>query len=128
MPLRNTPFGLIAKRGFLFLVLGGIFYLSHQPSLKVIPPLFPHQDKFLHAGEYFLLLISLMVNRDLCRGFHPIPSLLTFGIIYAVSDEIHQSYIPGRDCSAGDLLADIAGLGIGLSVYLWYRKVHEKRG
>jgi len=122
MPLKKTPFGLIARRGFLFLVLGGIFYLSHQPSLKVIPPLFAHQDKILHAGEYFLLFISFMVNQDICRGFHPIPSFFTFGVIYAVSDEIHQSYIPGRDCSAGDILADIAGLGIGLAVFLWYRK------
>ena len=108
------------KRIFLLAMLGGIFYLSHQPSLKVIPPLFQHQDKVLHAGMYFLLSVSMIVNRDLYRGSHPAPIIFVLGLIYAVSDEIHQSFIPGRDCSAGDLIADIVGLSIGLSVYLWF--------
>ncbi|NOQ22784.1 MAG: VanZ family protein [Candidatus Aegiribacteria sp.] len=111
-------------------MLGGIFYLSHQPSLKVIPPLFPHQDKVLHAGMYFLLSISMIVNRNLCRGVHPVPVMFILGVLYAVSDEIHQSFVPGRDCSAGDLLADIvglsAGLSAGLSVYLWYRRKRKR--
>ncbi|RKZ10714.1 VanZ family protein [Candidatus Fermentibacteria bacterium] len=109
-------------------MLGGIFYLSHQPSLEVIPPLFQHQDKVLHAGMYFLLSVSMIVNRDLCRGFRPVPIIFILGLIYAVSDEIHQSFVPGRDCSAGDLLADIVGLSIGLSVYLRYRRRHKKIG
>lgn len=116
------------KRGFLLLVLGVIFYLSHQPSLEVIPPLIPLQDKVLHAGMYFILFTSMIVNRDLCRGFHPVPIIFISGVIYAVSDEIHQSFVPGRDCSAGDLIADIVGLAAGLSVYLWYRKTYLKNG
>ncbi len=116
------------KRVFLLAMLGGIFYLSHQPSLEVIPPLFQHQDKVLHAGMYFLLSVSMIVNRDLCRGFRPVPIIFILGLIYAVSDEIHQSFVPGRDCSAGDLLADIVGLSIGLSVYLRYRRRHKKIG
>ena len=119
---------ITAKRVFLLAMLGGIFYLSHQPSLEVIPPLFQHQDKVLHAGMYFLLSVSMIVNRDLCRGFYPLPIIFILGLIYAVSDEIHQSFVPGRDCSAGDLLADIVGLSIGLSVYLQYRRRHKKIG
>ena len=76
----------VVKRVFLLAMLGIIFYLSHQPSLKVIPPLFLHQDKVLHAGMYFLLSISLIVNRDLCRGFRPVPVMFILGFIYAVSD------------------------------------------
>jgi VanZ family protein len=117
-----------AKRLFLLTMLGGIFYLSHQPSLKVIPPFFPHQDKVLHAGMYFLLSISMILNRDLCRGFRPVPVIFILGFIYAVSDEIHQSFVPGRDCSADDLLADIVGLLIGLSLYLWYRRRQKETG
>ena len=121
----RTLAAVTVKRVFLLTMLGGIFYLSHQPSLKVIPPLFPHQDKVLHAGMYFLLSISMIVNRDLCRAWSPVPVTFILGFIYAVSDEIHQSFVPGRDCSAGDLLADIVGLSIGLSLYLWYRRRHQ---
>ena len=120
-------FVIAAKRAFLLTMLGGIFYLSHQPSLNVIPPLFPHQDKVLHAGIFFLLFISMIINRDLCGGFHPVPVMLSFGIFYAVSDEIHQSYVPGRDCSAGDLIADIIGLTVGLFAYFWYFRVYLKK-
>jgi len=115
-----------SKRVFLLTMLAGIFYLSHQPSLKLIPPLFLHQDKVLHAGMYFLLSVSMIVNRDLCRGFHPAPVIFLLGVIYAVSDEIHQSFVPGRDCSTGDLLADIVGLSAALLIYLLYRKNHWK--
>ncbi len=103
-------------------MLGGIFYLSHQPSLRVIPPIFPHQDKVVHAGIYFLLFISLILNRDLCRGFHPAGVMFIFGIIYAAGDEIHQSFVPGRDCSIGDLLADITGLAAGLLLFLLHKR------
>jgi len=117
---------VVVKRVFLLIMLGGIFYLSQKPSLEVIPPLFLHQDKVLHAGMYFLLSISMILNRDICRGFYPVQIMFVFGFIYALSDEIHQSFVPGRDCSAGDLLADIVGISIGLSVYLWYRRKHRR--
>jgi VanZ family protein len=116
--------GRMLRRIFLVLMLGGIFYLSHQPSLKLVPPLFPNQDKVFHAGEYFLLFLSMILNRDLCRGYHTIPILFTTGMIFAASDEIHQSFIPGRDCSLGDLAADISGMVLCLAMYIYYRGKH----
>lgn len=111
---------LLARRGFLLFMLAAIFYLSHQPSVEIIPPLFPMQDKVLHAIEFFLLFASLLLNKDLCRGFHPLPTLLAAGSLWALSDEIHQSYVPGRDCSAGDFLADVVGMVICLLIYLFF--------
>ncbi len=109
---------LLARRGSLLLMLAAIFYLSHQPSVDIIPPLFPMQDKVLHAIEFFLLFLSLLLNKDICRGFHPMLMLFSAGSLWALFDEIHQSYVPGRDCSAGDFLADIAGMVICLLIYL----------
>ena len=120
--IENTGFKLLARRGSLLFMLAAIFYLSHQPSVEILPPLFPMQDKVLHAIEFFLLFASLLLNRDLCRGFHTLPLLFSFGCIWALLDEIHQSYIPGRDCSAGDFIADIAGMALCLIIYLhWFR-------
>lgn len=110
---------LLARRGSLLFMLAAIFYLSHQPSVEIIPPLFPMQDKVLHAIEFFLLFASLLLNRDLCRGFHPLPLLFTAGSLWALFDEIHQSYVPGRDCSSGDFIADIVGMVICLLIYLY---------
>lgn len=116
----------VLRRTLLAAVAGGIFFLSHQPSLKVVPPLFPNQDKVLHMAEYFLLYMALFMNRDIFRGSHRFALMFAVGALYAVSDEIHQSFVPGRDCSAGDLLADVLGLAAGLAVCLSYCRKHGR--
>lgn len=49
--------------------------------------------------------------RTLCVG-------VVFCGLWGISDEIHQSFVPGRDCSAFDLCADVLGgtLGSALAV------------
>jgi len=106
----------LLRRGFAIGMLSGIFYLSHQPSIDLIPPLFPMQDKLLHAIEFFVLGIALLLNRDLRPGGIPILIVFLAGASWGVLDEIHQSFVPGRDCSAGDLLADIVGLAASLTL------------
>ncbi len=106
----------ILRRAFLLAVLAGIFYLSHQPSLVIVPPLFPFQDKVLHAVEFFILGLSLLMNRDICRGHCRLWILFSGGAVWAVLDEVHQSFIPGRDCSIMDLLADLVGLCLCFTV------------
>jgi len=106
----------ILRRAFLLAVLAGIFYLSHQPSLVIVPPLFPFQDKVLRAVEFFILGLSLLMNRDICRGRCRLWILFSGGAVWAVLDEVHQSFIPGRDCSIMDLLADLVGLCLCFSL------------
>ncbi len=120
----NTLPGTLLRRGFLVLVAGGIFYLSSQPSLAIVPPLFPQQDKVLHMAEYFFLFVAMFINRVIYRGPHPFGLMFSTGFLYAVTDEIHQSFVPGRDCSVLDLTADAAGLAIGLALCLSYLRRH----
>ncbi|MBN2586756.1 MAG: VanZ family protein [Candidatus Fermentibacteraceae bacterium] len=110
----------ILRRGFLLLVAGGIFYLSSQPSLSIVPPLFPNQDKVFHMLEYLFLFVAMFTNRMVYRGPYPFGAMFAVGLLYAVTDEIHQSFVPGRDCSVLDLAADAAGLAIGLVICLSY--------
>lgn len=102
--------GTVLRRAFVLATLGGIFYLSHQPSLDIVPPLFPYQDKVLHAVEFFILGLSLLMNMDILRGRRRYLLMFSVGAAWALVDEIHQSFIPGRDCSLGDLVADLIGL------------------
>ena len=39
-------------------------------------------------------------------------------LAYGCTDEYHQSFVEGRDCSALDLVADLTGGLIGGSVYV----------
>jgi len=94
-------------------VMALIWTLSAQPALDILPPLFEGQDKILHAVEFAVLGAALAVG-----GRSPLLSRASVrtaaGGLWAGLDEIHQSRVPGRDCSTGDFLADCAGLAAGL--------------
>jgi VanZ family protein len=107
---------LLLRRLLLVSALAGIWILSDRPQLAA-PPLFPHQDKLFHALEYAALGLVIGVNRDLF-GRRMLPAVLA-GVIWAGLDEIHQSWVPGRDCSTLDFLADMAGLAIWLALARW---------
>ncbi|MBD3368789.1 VanZ family protein [Candidatus Fermentibacteria bacterium] len=115
--------------GILFLaaVAGVIFYFSHQPQIELVPPLFPWQDKALHFAEFFLLGVALYANRGL-RPWWGTGFMLAAGSVYALSDEIHQSFVPGRDCSVQDMLADVAGLLISVLLLRWWVGKRRRKG
>lgn len=53
------------------------------------------------------------------RGLFPFASrIFSLGFLYGVSDELHQSFIPGRFPSIADLFLDLLGLCLGLSLFL----------
>jgi len=41
-----------------------------------------------------------------------------FCILYALSDEFHQVFVPGRDPKLSDVLVDSAGTGLGIGLYV----------
>ncbi len=48
---------------------------------------------------------------------------IMFCLIYAITDEIHQYYVPGRSCDIRDVLIDTIGASIGILItYLIYSK------
>lgn len=95
------------------LVMGGIFYLSHQTGDSLALPDIVNIDKFLHCLVYTVLGVSfLYALPPSWRHRHPLLAacatvLFCFG--YGISDEMHQFFVPGRFASAGDLLADALG-------------------
>lgn len=72
-------------------------------------------DKVVHLGLYAVLGLTLAwAGRE--SGWNRPFLLLALGFGYGVLDEWHQSFVPGRDPSFGDLLAD--GVGVALGVLL----------
>lgn len=69
----------------------------------------------LHVGEFGLLSMTMML------GFYPqIKSyiLLIITVLYAISDEIHQYFVPTRYFDVLDIFCNIIGSIIGIFVYL----------
>lgn len=93
-----------------------IFYLSSR-QLQV-PHIFPeHFDKMAHVLIYMPLAILFFVSlrNSGVNKYVFLISILLAGI-YGITDEIHQSFIPGRDASAADVAADFFGAILGALV------------
>ena len=43
--------------------------------------------------------------------------VLILSVLYAFSDEFHQSFVPGRDATLKDVLYDTAGIFFSVFVY-----------
>ncbi len=93
--------------------MGLIYYLSSQNNIK-LPKVGIGFDKVLHLLAYiplaFLFYISIHTS-----GFrkHAFIAALCFASMYGITDEIHQSFVPGRDAAIGDVIADCIGAIIG---------------
>lgn len=109
----------IPQRLFLLSVAFLIAYLSHQPSLKQPMELFLHQDKVFHMVEFGVLGLALVLNADLFGKKRRHLRMVSAGVIWAVLDEIHQSFVIGRDSSLQDIVADT--VGILLAVWFFSR-------
>ncbi len=105
---------------FLYAFL--IFLLSHQsdpPGAQVVP------DYTAHFFEY--ALFGLTLTWGATSGFHrPLTSksAVMLGVIaalYAIGDEFHQSFVPGRVASVGDVGVDILGAAACVGV-VWVNR------
>ena len=75
--------------------------------------------KIAHAAEYAVL--GALLSRALRR-----PGLaVALGILYAVSDEAHQTFVPGRMGSPIDVAID--ALGVVAGVVVWERTFARSR-
>ena len=84
--------------------------------------------KCAHFTEYMILGISVKVTADdlLRQSRRADIQSRTAGILcpwcigalYAVSDEIHQSFVPGRSCELRDMIIDSCGVLTGVLI-IW---------
>ncbi len=85
--------------------------LSKQP--EALSFLFDY-DKLLHAVEYYvlgyLLMRVLMTSPRTWLVRRSIIITIVIGIVYGLSDEWHQSFVPGRCSSVIDVLFDMVGV------------------
>ena len=101
--------------GPLAAYLGIIFYLS---SLSQVPWASAYPDYLEHGVEYLGLgvLTARALNRGLNRAIPPRTLVLAFVLCvgYAISDEIHQMFVPNRFADVTDVVSDAVGAGTGL--------------
>ena len=94
-------------RILLFICFISVSYLAFTTS--DIEPLKHTWDKLNHATAFFALFLLLSYSFSKLTNLYKIFMLL----VYAIVIEIIQHYIPGRESSLLDILADMVGISAG---------------
>ena len=110
-----------------------IFIVSAQSNIKIPDLGISIEDKILHILAYLVFGLTLVysisgISTDISRR-KLFVLLVAIGGLYALSDELHQYYVPGRESDIVDILADITGIIISFFVYpliLKFIKLFEK--
>ena len=105
-----------------------IFIVSGTPSDDL--PTVESWDPLLKKGGHmvaYALLTTLWQRALETRRSSRRAAWLALGItlLYAISDEYHQTFIPGRNGTGLDVLVDMAGALGGL--WIWQRAGRQKR-
>ena len=91
-------------------------YLSSQEHIKQMPT-FWNADKVVHffcfAGFSFWVAFACNIKSYKMTW---LPMLIIS--LWAVTDEIHQSFTPGRDASVFDWIADTTGAFLGAVIFV----------
>jgi VanZ family protein len=108
--VRATTVRVIAPLALMAL----IFFLSSRESVGPELPAFTRV--IAHFFEYALLagLWVWALHASLRARAFTVAAAISFA--YAISDELHQSFVSGRDADPLDLLVD--GLGIAAAIWL----------
>ena len=117
------------SRGVLRTILEFFFGESNEETIVFY-------DHFIRKAAHFTLFAALgfslaaaLVNQDRLPRFWP---ALIAGALFAVSDEVHQYFVPGRSCEFRDMMIDFSGIVTGalvvtLVVYLWQKLRRRKQ-
>lgn len=103
---------------------GVIFLFSSIPNLKTELEYDFLLRKIAHITEYFIL--TFLLYRAFVGSFNMNPVRLfmypaALSLLYAMSDEIHQYFVVGRNCAIQDVLIDSVGI-ISLLIFVRIKK------
>jgi len=119
-PIAPSPYRPIALWLPVIIWAAFIFYLSSIPHLRFLPN---HWDflvrKIGHLGVYGILarlLARALTGSTLWSWKKIFMWSLVLTMLYACTDEFHQSFVPGRSATVHDVLIDSAGAWLALGL------------
>lgn len=99
------------QSNFIVNIITNIFKIENIEVLSFIIRKLAHFTEYLILG---FLTINMLDKNDISKKY--LLSILIC-IIYAISDEIHQLFVPGRACQIKDILIDSIGSITGIYLY-----------
>lgn len=126
----STETSLAVGHAVCTLFVPGYSKMSTDDQLQLAKMIDHPVRKTAHATEYAILAILVFLAISYCRKRTYLHSLC-IAIAYAVSDEIHQYFVPGRACMVTDIVIDSSGALAGLFLVFLLKRIrnqkHERR-
>lgn len=122
-------YSILSRWGPVLLQVALIFFFSHQPPASLILQAFPLSSVIGHLGGYGLL--ALLLYRAIKGGcgvwnVRAAWMVLALAVFYGITDELHQSFVPGRHPSAADIVVDGVGAALALGA-IWVYAARIRR-
>lgn len=109
----------------VILYAGLIVFLSSlsSPGVDFITIVPGFDDKIIHAVEYAVLAILCYralrhTTTTQWNYYSPLLSVIA-AIVFGITDEIHQAFVPLRQPDVWDVLADGIGATVGVGFWKW---------
>ena len=119
-----NPFFAFLTGAYIF----AIFFLADSGAVSQIGRFNPYS--LLHIPLFGILTFLIILSVDPGKEPYSPKQLLGSGFLaalVAVVDEIHQTFIPTRDGSAGDVLLDLLGIAVTLLFFHRFFPLLKKR-
>ena len=124
----KSPFTEIIYCLPALITAGAIFYASSMEKVDLPLESLSFNDLLFHFAAYFFFGLTLFAAafpwHD--RPAYPLKTyalLISIGIVFALSDEIHQSFVPHRSCTLAAFAADSLGVILAqVSGWMWLRR------
>lgn len=131
-PMKYHHTGSLRKALFLAALAATVVLASSRTVLGCPDWLqFHNFDKVAHFAV-FGLLATLVVRIPWVRKRRPLGILTAVMAVslFGITDELHQSFTPGRSVDVWDWVADTIGAAVAVAVYArwaWYRATLERQ-
>jgi len=99
----STSSGFLSKLYVIYKIFGKLSLADYLNEYAHLIRKLAHFTEFGILGVFFYLNIIEIKNRK------SIVDSVLWTMIYAISDEIHQLFVPGRACSIIDMIIDTCG-------------------
>lgn len=82
-----------------------------------------HYTLYMLGGILIINSVNAYIKEDIKEDIKTIRYSSLIGVIYAVSDELHQLFVNGRSGKIIDVVIDSIGIFTGIAMYLLMKKI-----
>ncbi len=118
------------KQVYLVLTVlwAGVIFIGSSIPGSTLPSAPDNVSVVVHITEYLIFGLLLMQVFWAYYGCFKLVDTFVIGILYGLSDELHQYFVPGRFVDPMDMAYNVIGLLFGVMIFVVFHvKKHPRK-